>query len=369
MGVRFPLGTPVVIDLWLTDARLVLPDRVADGAVAVRGGRIAAIRRSAPAGAHRIRLAGSFLAPGLVDLHIWGDPVVVSEDAAHGGTTAFFTTLGPEPAGPLAREVARRAAITYWPGAECVGIHLEGPYVNPVRAGALPKGSLRWPSVRELDKLARVAKGRIRMVTLAPELPGALEAIRWCHRHGVVASLGHSAAGYEDAIAATDAGARAVTHVFNGMPPLNHHQPGLIDAALTEARLTGMLIADGVHVSPHAMRLLLKAKGPGGVVLVTDSIRRQGWKVVQHKNAYYLRGHRRLAGSALTMLQAVRNTVMLAGASVSNAVTMASAVPARLAGLHSRGTLAVGRRADLTAFDRRFAPVVTVVGGHVCYER
>ena len=358
-----------MIDLWLTDARLVLPDRVVDGAVGLQGRRIAAIKRAAPAGARRLRLAGGFLAPGLLDLHIWGDPVVVSEDAAHGGTTAFLTTLGPDAAGPLAREVARRAAITNWPGAECVGLHLEGPIVTPVRAGALPKRELRRPSVRELEKLARLAKGTIRLMTIAPELPGALEAIRWCHRRGIVASLGHSVASYEDAIAATDAGARAVTHVFNGMPRLNHHQPGLIDAALTEPRLTGMLIADGVHVSPHAMRLLLRAKGSHSIALVTDSIRRQGWKVVQYKHAYYLRGHRRLAGSALTMLQAVRNTVMLAGASVSEAVAMASTVPARLAGLASRGVLAPGRRADLTVFDRRFAPVVTIVGGHVCYER
>ena len=205
-------------------------------------------------------------------------------------------------------------------------------------------------------------------MTLAPELPGAAEAIRWCRRHGVVVSLGHSDADAASARRAVEAGARAVTHVFNAMRPLHHRETSLLDVALTERRLTTMVILDGVHVSPSAFRLLMRAKGPEEIALVTDSIRRAGWPVVRRQGAFYTtRGT--LAGSDLTMMDAVHNAVTFAGLALTDAVRMASEVPARLLGLRDRGALATGRRADLVAFDRRFRVLLTLVAGRVVFQR
>ena len=334
----------------------------------IRGGRIAAIRGSAPRGARAIRLHGSYLAPGFIDLHLWGDPWVVSRESATHGATAFLTTVGPDAPQRLAAQVAVRAAARHLPGAECLGIHAEGPFLNPVRGGALPRRGMRRPSVAELGRLARRAGHRLKLITLAPELPGALQAIRWCRRRGIVASLGHSNADAKAARRAVDAGAVAVTHVFNGMRAYHHRAPGLLDVALTDPRLTTMVIADGVHVSPDAFRLLVRAKGARRVALVTDSIRHQGWDVTARGGAYYTRNGV-LAGSRLTMIEAVRNAVDFGGVSLGDAVCMASEVPARLLGLRSRGTLAAGKRADLVAFDRRFRVLLTIVGGRVVYQR
>jgi N-acetylglucosamine-6-phosphate deacetylase len=353
-----------VDNFWLTRGRLVMPQGIVDGAVHIAGSRIAAVRGAAPAGARTVSVGGAYLAPGFIDLHVWGDPLLVAAESVARGTAGFLTTLGPEAAPALERRVARRSAAAAELSDVCVGLHLEGPFVNPERGGALPR-QMRAPTVRELQRLWRASRRRLRLVTLAPELPGALNAIRWCRARGVVVSLGHSDADAATARRAVDAGARAVTHVFNGMRPFHHRQPGLVDVALTDPRLTAMVIFDGVHVSAEAFRMLYRAKGAAGVALVTDSIRHQGWDVRPRAGAYYTR-QGVLAGSHLTMLRAVRNAVLLGGAPVHDAVRMASEVPARVLGLQrSRGRLAAGSRADLVAFDGAFRVVRAVVGGKV----
>ena len=170
------------------------------------------------------------------------------------------------------------------------------------------------------------------------------------------------------AASAVDAGARAVTHVFNGMPPWHHRRPSLVDVALLDPRVITMVIADGIHVGPWALQMLMRAKDPERVALVTDSIRRAGWPVVKRQGAFYRRDGT-LAGSDLGLLQAVCNMVRWTGVPVETAVRMASTVPARLLGLRDRGAIAVGPRADLVAFDAGFRPVMTMVGGRVVYER
>lgn len=355
-------------DFWLTHAKLLTPRGIVRGALRVSQGRIAAIRSVAPRGARSINLRGAYLAPGFIDLHVWGPPQTISREAAKAGTASFLTTLGPESPAPLHAHTAQRSAIRKWPGAECVGVHLEGPFVNPKRAGALPTRYMRAPTGRELARLVQAARGRLKLLTLAPELRGAKEAIRWCAHRGIAVSLGHSVADATKAREAVEAGASAVTHVFNGMPPLHHRQPSLLDVALTDPRLTTMVIADGVHVGASSLRLLAAVKGAAKIALVTDSIRHQGWDVVARNGAYYTPSGT-LAGSCLTMIEAVRNMVTLGGASLTDAIRMASDVPARLLGLTSRGVLAVGKRADLVAFDRNFRVLLTIVGGRTVYQR
>ena len=354
---------------WLTQARLVLPRGIVDGALQVSQGRIAAIRSRAPRGVKEINLHGAFLAPGFIDLHVWGDPRVVATEVVKGGTTAFLTTLGPAAPERLAAEVASRVdairQTTDETGARCLGLHLEGPFLNPARGGALPRRWMRPAATQELRGLVRIAGNHLKLMTLAPELSGAREMIRWCRRQGIVASLGHSDADATTAQRAVEAGAKAVTHVFNGMRPFHHRQPSLVDVALTEPRLTTMVIADGIHVSPSAFRLLVRSKGADKIALVTDSIRYQGWDVIKRGGAYFTR-RGILAGSCLTMIDAVRHATRFSDVSFVEAVRMASSVPARLLRLEREiGSLEVGKRADLVALDRRFHVLVTLVGGRI----
>lgn len=338
---------------WIAGGKLVTPSGALPGAIKISGGKIAEIRASS--GRRRaISARGLFIAPGFIDLHVWGDPRLVAEDAIAYGTTGFLTTLGPAPHRQLLRHVQERADQLITDGAVCLGIHLEGPFVSQKRAGALPARWMRAPKIAELQALAQAARGRLRLITLAPDLPGAMEAIRWCARHNIIVSLGHTEADAPTSLRAIEAGATAASHVFNGMKPFHHRSASLLDVALTDDRLTAMVIADGIHISSFALRLLLRSKAAEHVALVTDSIRRQGWRVRLRKGAYYTRSGI-LAGSCLTMIEAVKNAVTLAGASLPDAVRMASEIPARLLGIQrQRGRLAEGAAADLVAFDKAF---------------
>jgi N-acetylglucosamine-6-phosphate deacetylase len=355
-------------DFWLTHAKLVTPRGVVEGSAHIRRGRVAAIRRRAPKHQPHLSVAGCYVAPGFIDLHLWGDPWTVARKAVRGGTTAFFTAIGPEPLGRMVQQLTQLRRSSPFDGAECLGVHLEGPFLNPTRGGALPARFMRRPTTQELGRLARAAGGRVRLMTMAPELPGAMAAIHWCCRHRIVVSLGHSAATYKTACRAIDAGARAVTHVFNGMPRLDPRRPSLLEAALTEPRLAAMVILDGVHISPAAFRLLVRAKGADRIVLVTDSIRYAPGAARARDGAFYLKSGV-LAGSGLTMVRAVQHAVAFGGMALHDAVRMATINPARLMGLErSRGTVEEGKRADLVVFDQHFLVQMTMVGGRPVYQ-
>ncbi|MBI3010300.1 MAG: N-acetylglucosamine-6-phosphate deacetylase [Candidatus Omnitrophica bacterium] len=336
--------------------------------VQISRGRIAAIARQAPKKSRRILLKDCALAAGFIDLHAWGKPTEISRDAVRFGTTAYLTTLGPQPKAQLLRSVAEQGRLCGFEGASCLGIHLEGPFLNPVRKGVLQARWMRLPGKKALEQF--LEKGPIRMVTLAPELPGAIEAVSWCRKRGIVASMGHSDADAKTAKRALQAGAMAVTHVFNGMRPFHHRVASLLDVALTEPRLVTMVIADGIHASAEALRLLVRSKGPSRIALVTDSVRsqRQSWGLKRRGGAFYA-ADGTLAGSALTMVQAVRNMVHFGAASLADAVRMAGEVPARLLGLKDRGRIVPGARADLVAFDSDFRVRMTLVAGHIVYQR
>jgi N-acetylglucosamine-6-phosphate deacetylase len=304
------------------------------------------------------------LAPGFIDLQVNGhDDVNVA--TANGddwermdgllvaqGVTAWCPTLITAPLDRFASPLARIGAAAARPPAagrpSILGAHLEGPFLGGA-PGAHPRQHL---VPLDLDWL-KAMPSDVRVVTLAPELEGAADAIRLLTERGVLVSLGHSTATYQQAVAAIDAGARLVTHLFNGMAPLHHRDPGLAGAALADDRVAPSLIADGVHVHPAALRLAARAKGPGGWVLVTDAVawraERTGEGEVRMVDGAPRLANGTLAGSALTLDAAVRRLVHECGLPLDQVIAAVTSTPARLLGDAARGRIEPGRRADLVA--------------------
>lgn len=326
---------------------------------------------------------GLLVAPGLVDLQInggyghdlWSDPATMWELAAllpRHGVTAFCPTIISGPP-----EVAERAiaALADRPsgrpiGAEPIGLHLEGPFLNPDRRGAHleadlapidPKRAATWTN-----------DGGVRLVTLAPELPGATELIGRLDRHGVVVAAGHSDATAAQAAAGVEAGVSLVTHLFNAMAPLHHREPGLAGFTLGTDSLAAGLIVDGIHVAPEVVKLALRALGGDRLVLVTDAVASMGLPAgTHHLGARTVHtgpgGVRRddgtLAGSDLTLDRAVRNLVEFTGCEPATAIGCASANPARIVGETDRGRLRVGALADVVLFDPELRVVAALCRG------
>jgi N-acetylglucosamine-6-phosphate deacetylase len=308
--------------------------------------------------AHRGAAPARVLVPGFVELQVNGfDDVDCAtaegadwdrlDDALRShGTTAWCPTITTAllDAYPARLERIAAAAAAH---ASIMGAHLEGPFLGGAHGAHNPA----WVTPIDLAWIAALPDV-VRVMTLGPEQPDAEAAIAALTARGVLVSLGHSNATYEEAIAAADAGARLVTHLFNGMAPLHHRSPGLVGAALTDDRLTPSLIADGVHVSVPALRLAARAKGRGHWVLVTDAV---GWRA--HDRVEIVDGAPRLpngtiAGSCARMDECVARMVNDAGVDLIDVVHAAATTPARLLGLAGqRGALTRGSRADVVALD------------------
>lgn len=353
-----------------------------DGWVAVSGGRVAAIGHgTAPDGLERVDVGGDWLAPGYVDVHVHGGARgdVMSADRAardavrrlhaRHGTTAMLASTVSRPAGQLHDAVARLAGDIEDPApgdaevplARLVGIHLEGPFLSRVRRGAHQESALRPPDRAEARALVAAGRGHVRTITIAPELPGAIELIREMVDAGVTVAVGHTDADADAVRTAVAAGARAVTHTFNGMQPLHHRRPGPVGMAMDLPELTCELILDLVHVDPVAARALAHAAGVGRICLVTDAMAATGMsdgryelggQVVEVVDGQArLSGASTLAGSTLTMATAVENAVAHLGVDVPTAVAMATTIPARLLPGVDVGHLRVDGPADLVRLD------------------
>jgi len=365
---------------------------ISHGQVEIAGGRIMyAGPRRQPLGEafdHGDRL----ICPGLIDVHVHGgagydamdrDPNAVeaiSGYLAAGGVTGFLATTQTAPSGELLEAVRRLAAAAEagLGGARLLGLHLEGPYLSEEKRGAQHGDHIRAADTGELEALHDAADGWMKVMTLAPEAPGALDAVAWLAERGVVASAGHTDADYMTALEAFGRGLSHVSHLYNGMRGLHHREPGILGAALTDGRVSVELIADGLHVHPAALRLAALLKGPAKTVLVSDSVKPAGLPDGEHEY-----GGRRvtirnglawlpggvIAGSTIRLNDAVRVMVEDAGLSVSEAVQMASTTPARVLRLTpGKGRLAEGSDADVTVMDWRFNVKETIVGGETVYR-
>lgn len=338
--------------------------------------------------------AGLVVAPGLIDLQVNGAAGHdltsgperlwdVAQAVAAWGVTAFLPTLvSPDDAQVRALAATLGAGPPPgWSGAVPLGIHAEGPYLAPSRRGTHPAGALRSPV--PADRAAW--PGAVRMVTLAPELPGALEAIAVLAGAGVVVSLGHTDATAEQVRAAVDAGAGAVTHCWNAMRPLHHRDPGPVGVGLTDDRLVLGLIADGIHVDDDVVRLTWRA-APGRIALVTDATAASGTSgpagmapgaavapsvggmAVTVEDGAVRNADGALAGSAATLDGCVRRVVGL-GIPPSEALAAASPTPARLLGDATRGHFGLGARADLVLWDADLEVRAVLVAGEVVLDR
>ncbi|MGQ9459604.1 MAG: N-acetylglucosamine-6-phosphate deacetylase [Candidatus Bathyarchaeaceae archaeon] len=381
----------------IKNGMVITPFRtIKTGVVIFEDGKITAVGGESdvkmPKEARAIDASGKIVAPGFIDIHIHGgggrDIMDASYEAvkeiakfvASHGTTSFVPTTISTPHSNLLRTIkaVRTAREKGTDGAEVLGVHLEGPYINPEKRGAHSANYVRLPSLDEFEEIWAVSNHAVKIVTLAPELEGAKMLIQRLRELGIVASIGHSNATYIQAVDAMKEGVRHATHMFNRMSGFDPREPGVIGAVLVHDELTAELICDSVHVHPAAMKLLLKVKGSERVVLVTDAIRAAGMP-----NGEYALGKQHvivkdgvsrlrsgdLAGSTLTMDQAVRNMMKLVGASLQTAVKMATINPALVININrNKGSLEPGKDADILIIDDEVNVYLTMVKGKVVYK-
>lgn len=372
---------------------IILPDRVLErGVVVVEDGIIEGV--GGETGARpTLDLGAYYLTPGLIDVHTHGiagaDTMDATHEAlttmarayaAHGVTSFLATTMTQSMEATLlavqqARHFQAGSSDNATAAASVLGLHLEGPWVSREYKGAQNEQYITHPTRDALSAFLDAGSSAIRIVTVAPELPGAEQAIRVLRGHDIYVSIGHSAATYEQVMEAIGWGATQLTHCFNGMTGLHHRQPGIVGAALLHTALYAELIADGVHVHPEVMRLLITVKGRERVMLISDSIAATdlgdgayalGGQAVQVREGQARLAAGTLAGSTLTLDRAVRNLVQLCGVSLVDAIYMAAAVPAEAIGLRERkGRISVGYDADLTILDAGLQPAGVMIGGRL----
>ena len=372
-------------------------EMIEDGAVLERDGVIVRVGpRSALAGERAgvtLDAGGRLICPGFIDLQVNGGggalltdvPTVetverMARDWVRTGTTSLLPTAVTANEANMAAALAAVHEAMQRPrsGARVLGAHLEGPFINPVRKGAHDERFIRQPDAKLFDRLLAAAQGALRLITLAPELPGGLELLAAARAASAAVSIGHTDATYDEALRAIEAGAAMGTHLYNGMRPFAQREPGVIGALLASDAITAGLSADSVHVHPAALALAYKAKGPDRVALVTDALwsagegvgaeELQGRGVSLHDGAWYLRDGT-LAGSALSMNVAVRNMHRLAGLPLIDCVRMATATPARVLGLDGEiGALTPGAKADIVVCDDELRVWKVFVGGELAYD-
>ncbi|MGN7469879.1 N-acetylglucosamine-6-phosphate deacetylase [Brevibacillus sp. SAFN-007a] len=370
---------------------------IEDGLVVVAGGTIAYAGEAAgyaePWPTEVVTAETGWICPGFVDMHIHGidghDTMdgtpeslrAISAALARYGVTAFVATTmtaSYEELEPVLENIAQ-VSQQGLPGAQLIGIHLEGPWINPRYKGAQKEENIALPKLEAVQRLYGLSRGLLKVVTIAPEQPEALEAIAWLKEQGVIVSAGHTGATFAQAAEAVEAGVRHFTHCFNAMTGLHQREPGGVGAAMYYEQVSTELIADGIHVHPAVMNILYRVKTARRLALVSDSMRAAalcegtydlGGQEVHVRDNQAKLADGTLAGSVLTLNRAVGNMVALSGVPLPEAVEMASRTPASILGYGERkGRLAVGYDADMAVLDENFDVTMTFVAGKKVYVR
>ena len=333
--------------------------------------------------------------PGFIDVHIHGvngaDVMDADKSALETmvtslpkeGTTSFLATTMTQAIEEIEKALINAGQFIKEQDlegkAEILGIHLEGPFVNPKKAGAQPIQYMIEPNLSVFKKWQELSNGHIKLVTLAPEITGGLEMIRYLKANGIIASIGHTDASYEEAIKAVDAGATHITHLYNQMTGLHHREPGVVGAALLHDEIKAEMIVDGVHVRPEMINLAFKLKQKEGLILITDSMRAKclkngqydlGGQQVNVRDGKAFLDDGTLAGSILRLGDAVRNVVGFTGCSLEDAIEMASINPAKQLNVFNRkGTIAVGKDADIVILDEHLNVKMTFCRGALAFSK
>src|ERR1700744_3055644 len=348
-------------------------------AILISDGKIEGIvpESSIPQDAERISLDGAFVAPGLIDLQIYGSggqlfagtPVVealaqMEDDLLAQGTVGFLACIGTNTDSIVEQGIESAKIYREKAKGNFLGLHLEGPFLNPIRKGAHPEKYIKKATLELVSKWTENADGVIKMMTIAPELQDQ-EVIDYLHSNGVILSSGHSNATYQQGKSFLNNPIPAVTHLFNAMPQMHHREPGYIPAIFEERPYTS-IVADGIHVDFAMVRLAKRELGDK-LFFITDAVTATNEGAYKHKftGDRYVMPDGTLSGSCLTMLKAVQNGVEQAGISLAEAINMASLYPAQLASLERKGKIATGFDADLIVFNDDFEVQGTVFKGEL----
>jgi N-acetylglucosamine-6-phosphate deacetylase len=391
-------------NLLIHNGQVVTPDGVlSDGAVLIKDSKISYVGLLSevvvPDSTPRLDANAGFIMPGFIDLHVNGgggkDITEATEDAieqigrghAKGGTTGLLVAVTGPNSETAKRGLRNASAVSArgTGGAKILGVHMEGPFVNPKRQGPVFREYeyVTNPSVDRIAPFVDASEGVLRIVTMAPELDGATQVIEFLVSQGIVASVGHTEATYEQVIEAFRAGVSYCSHIFNAMTGLQAREPGTVGALLTSPETVSVeLVSDGHHVHPATIEVILKSKGIEAIVLATDAVEVVGTNLdsftlpigagmqVNVRNGRTWGPEGQLIGSVLQMNHAVRNIYRWFKLPLHNVVKMASLIPSRILGMQdSLGSLEVGKVADLAILDRDFEATATIVDGDVVFRR
>ncbi len=369
-------------------------ESIPNGAVLVEDGSIAEIGSGealAVAADRRLDFPDDVLAPGFIDLHIHGavghdfmqaDGTAfqkIGKFLARHGTTSYLPTTITSPEDELLPALASISAAIAAPAsgtdttpcARPIGIHLEGPFISDVRHGVHPAANIQRPSVIALDRYVNAARGSIRVLTMAPELPHAFPVITDARERGIIIAFGHTNASYKEAEKAICAGVSYSTHTFNGMRRMIHRDPGVVGAILSNQRVYADIVADGFHVHPPVVDLFLRCKGRERAILISDATSATGMPEGRYHLGHFeaevegllVESHGKLAGSVLTLEIAVQKVMEFAGWPLHDALRLVTLNPATLLGLENKGRIAVGADADLVVLTGKGEVLRTFVGG------
>ncbi len=367
---------------------------IQETSVAIENGKIIAIGKDVVIDEPFEVERGAIVAPGFIDEHIHGannsdgmdgtieDVSNIAKSIAKEGTTAFLVTTMTQSKENIVNALSavnRYIAQDIKQGAKVLGVHLEGPYISKKFVGAQPIDFVQEPAVESFKEYEKASGGNIKIVSLAPEVDGALDLIKYLKEKKIVASIGHTAAGFSDISKAVEFGASSVTHTFNAQTPLHHREIGVVGSALLIDELNAEIICDTIHVSVPAIKLVIKNKPHDKVTLITDAMRAkhlpEGESELGGQKVFVKNGEARLidgtlAGSVLKMNDAIKNLVEKADVSLTDAIDFATKNPAKNLSVYDKmGSIEVGKDANFAVLDEKFEVILTVREGNVIYKK
>lgn len=380
-----------MVSLLIRDAQILCPQGFIKGpSLLIQDRKIHRLSENIPeeVGMKVIDGRGLYLLPGLIDLHLHGamgrsfeeaegeSLIIISKALAQWGVTGFLPTLTPSPLAQIHKAISFIKEMKDSPlmASKVLGINLEGPFLNPLRAGALNKTHFLKPDLKVLQALLKASEDALKVMTLAPELPGALSLFPLLKEYGVAIAGGHSDATYEEALTAHEAGLSHISHLFNAMRPFHHREPGLVGAALMHEGFSVELIPDGHHLHSLALHLVLNLKGPERVALVSDSCPAMGMpdgsypflgqECILKDGSFRQKDTGALAGGASTLFSSIRRLHRQMGLPLDQLLQMASLVPAALLGIHQKkGSIEEGKDADLIIADQELRILKVFIEG------